>query len=128
MGVSPYDKLSHCVTCGSENLECPGHFGHIELMLPVYNPFLIDRLLKLLRSKCFHCHKFRISKEKAKCFEVCFTLIKLGYVEEAKRYKEIFDSKVLRTKKLQKTKVSTDLSEMTSRKASDSTVMIKESE
>ena len=26
-----------------------GHIGHVELLLPVYNPFIIDRLLKLLR-------------------------------------------------------------------------------
>ena len=38
-----------CVTCGQEGLSCPGHIGHIELILPVYNPFLMDILLKLLK-------------------------------------------------------------------------------
>lgn len=63
MGVSPYDKFTRCETCGSEGLDCPGknismkillisslgHMGHVELLLPVYNPFMIDKLLKLLR-------------------------------------------------------------------------------
>ena len=36
------------------------------------------------RSKCFHCHKLKISKEKRKNFEIMLTLIKLGYITEAK--------------------------------------------
>ena len=26
-----------CKTCGQKNMNCPGHFGHIELARPVYN-------------------------------------------------------------------------------------------
>ena len=44
LGVSPYEKYSRCQTCGQEGLACPGHQGHISLLLPVYNPFLMDRL------------------------------------------------------------------------------------
>ena len=65
MGVSPYDKFAKCVTCGQEGLTCPGHMGHIELLLPVYNPFLMDKIHKLLRSKCFTCHRLRIAEEKS---------------------------------------------------------------
>ena len=32
--------------------------GHIDLMVPVYNPLLIVHLFKLLRCKCFSCHKY----------------------------------------------------------------------
>lgn len=73
-------------------MECPGHSGHIELLLPVYNPFLVDRLLKLMRSKCFYCHKLRIPAEKVKQYLVIFTLIKLGYVIEAREFKKIVES------------------------------------
>src|ERR1035437_9891234 len=48
MGVSPYDHLSKCVTCGLGELYCPGHLGHIELTAPVYNVFLFTVLHKLL--------------------------------------------------------------------------------
>jgi DNA-directed RNA polymerase I subunit RPA1 len=30
-----------CETCGLSAARCPGHFGHIELPVPVYNPLLI---------------------------------------------------------------------------------------
>lgn len=96
MGVSPYDRISRCVTCGQEGTECPGHSGHIELLLPVYNPLLTERLLRLIKSKCFSCHKLRIPKEKIKNFWVIFSLIKLGYVLEAREFKAIIDSKPYR--------------------------------
>lgn len=29
-----------CATCGLPGAACPGHFGHVELPVPVYNPLL----------------------------------------------------------------------------------------
>ncbi len=54
-----------------------------------------------------------------KNYQVLFTLVKLGFILEAKRYKEILDSKILKFAKSKKP--STDFSDITSRKASDST-------
>jgi DNA-directed RNA polymerase II subunit RPB1 len=31
------DRSVACGTCGEEMLECPGHFGHIELAVPVFH-------------------------------------------------------------------------------------------
>lgn len=31
------DRGTQCATCGEDYLECPGHFGHIELAVPVYH-------------------------------------------------------------------------------------------
>jgi DNA-directed RNA polymerase beta' subunit len=30
-----------CVTCKLQASICPGHFGHVELPVPVYNPLLL---------------------------------------------------------------------------------------
>ena len=30
-----------CATCQQQASVCPGHFGHIELPVPVYNPLLL---------------------------------------------------------------------------------------
>ncbi len=54
MGVSPYERYSKCVTCGQDGLGCQGHLGHVQLLLPVYNPFLMDKLHKLLTYHHFH--------------------------------------------------------------------------
>jgi DNA-directed RNA polymerase II subunit RPB1 len=35
-------KDSKCLTCQGDMIDCPGHFGHIELACPVYHVGLID--------------------------------------------------------------------------------------
>ena len=64
MGVSPYEKNATCETCGQEEFDCPGHLGHIELSMPVYNCFLMNYLHKILRTKCWHCHKIKFPEHK----------------------------------------------------------------
>ena len=34
MGTTEMGKV--CGTCGQNNMDCPGHFGHIELARPVF--------------------------------------------------------------------------------------------
>jgi DNA-directed RNA polymerase I subunit RPA1 len=60
MGPSVFDKLAKCETCGLESSICNGHPGHVEFVAPLYNPFLLNILFKLLKSKCFDCHRLRI--------------------------------------------------------------------
>ena len=54
-----------CETCGLGYQECPGHFGHIELAVPAFNPLLFPQLFKLLRAKCWYCNQFRLPKKAA---------------------------------------------------------------
>ena len=64
MGLSPFDKFCKCVTCGEDEIGCPGHCGHIELIMPIYNVFLINYLYKLLKVKCYFCHKVKLTNNK----------------------------------------------------------------
>lgn len=48
MGVGPMDRVGVCPTCLGNEQDCPGHLGHIKLVLPVYNLFLIKDVHKLL--------------------------------------------------------------------------------
>ena len=61
MGTTDMGKI--CNTCGLDNLQCPGHFGHIELARPVYNYHFIDITLKILKCICFRCGKLKVNKE-----------------------------------------------------------------
>ena len=61
MGTTDMGKV--CNTCGLDNLECPGHFGHIELARPVFNYHFIDITQKVLKCICFRCGKLKINKE-----------------------------------------------------------------
>jgi len=51
------DRQYICRTCNQNALNCPGHFGHIELATPVYHILYLKQLVKLLQSICFNCYK-----------------------------------------------------------------------
>ncbi|HPP45652.1 MAG TPA: DNA-directed RNA polymerase subunit A', partial [Methanomassiliicoccaceae archaeon] len=44
-----------CKTCGNKVDECPGHFGHIDLAMPVIHVGLVKEIKKLLQSTCRSC-------------------------------------------------------------------------
>jgi DNA-directed RNA polymerase II subunit RPB1 len=44
-----------CETCGQTNKNCPGHWGHIKLEEPCYNPEYIDIVLGILKCICISC-------------------------------------------------------------------------
>ena len=57
------DKNSNCLTCGSNFADCPGHFGHIELVKPVFHVGFIEVCRKILRCICFNCTKLLAPKD-----------------------------------------------------------------
>lgn len=90
MGVSPFDSGAMCPTCGLTSNHCPGHHGHIQLVAPIYNPFMIKEMYRLMKSKCFHCHRLRISDWKMNVYGNVLKLIKAGEVIESQRLKHYF--------------------------------------
>eukprot|EP01088_Endostelium_zonatum_P006247 TRINITY_DN18354_c0_g1_i1.p1 TRINITY_DN18354_c0_g1~~TRINITY_DN18354_c0_g1_i1.p1 ORF type:complete len:1704 (-),score=470.71 TRINITY_DN18354_c0_g1_i1:9-5120(-) len=73
--MGPFGQFIPCETCGLVGFKCPGHLGHIELVLPVYNPLYFHTLVRLLKVQCFNCHKFRVNREVIKaCIKVMIKL------------------------------------------------------
>lgn len=58
MGVTSRDQ--NCFTCIGDMVDCPGHFGHIELARPVYHIGLLDAVRKVLKIVCFNCSRILI--------------------------------------------------------------------
>ena len=63
-------------------MNCPGHCGHIDLDVPVYNPLMFPAMFLLLRSKCLYCHKFRMDAVKVRQYLVKLKLLELGNIVE----------------------------------------------
>ena len=61
MGTTEMGKV--CGTCGQNNMNCPGHFGHIELARPIYHYQFISLILKILKCTCIQCSKLLVNKE-----------------------------------------------------------------
>jgi DNA-directed RNA polymerase II subunit RPB1 len=64
MGVLENGKL--CRSCGLNNHQCPGHFGHYKLSRPVYYIQFFKMVQKVLRCVCIKCGKLLINKLTAK--------------------------------------------------------------
>jgi len=62
--LGPMDRNSLCATCSLPHHACPGHTGHIELAVPVYNPVLFPSMYQILRATCFCCHKFKLASHR----------------------------------------------------------------
>ena len=89
MGVGPYDRFGKCPTCNKNEKTCQGHFGHIRLILPIYNLFLMRSLEKLLRIKCFSCHRILLNQMKVKEFGNLFRLLQFGKIPEFVKLEEL---------------------------------------
>lgn len=55
-----------CKTCDKNVWECPGHFGHFKLEVPIVNPIFINDVANVLRCLCFNCYKFILSEDHLK--------------------------------------------------------------
>lgn len=72
------------LSCSTCNLKfgCPGHCGHVELPVHVYNPTFMDQCLRLLRAKCVYCHKLKMSRNEVNRYSCKLTLVKYGLLKE----------------------------------------------
>ncbi len=52
-----------CKTCGGKVDECPGHFGHIELALPVIHVGYVKEIKMLLDATCPRCGRLKLPEE-----------------------------------------------------------------
>ena len=46
-----------CATCSSYMDDCPGHFGHIVLKQPFYQPFFLNHIYKIVQKSCWSCFR-----------------------------------------------------------------------
>ena len=65
MGVTETGEI--CNTCGQKNVNCPGHFGHLELARPIFHYHFIQTTLKIMKCVCYKCSKLLIDKESELC-------------------------------------------------------------
>ena len=54
------DMYLPCNTCGCNSYECPGHFGHTDLSMPVFHFGFLNHLKNRLQCICLKCSKLLI--------------------------------------------------------------------
>ncbi|KJE89112.1 RNA polymerase I largest subunit [Capsaspora owczarzaki ATCC 30864] len=76
--LGPIDSDATCRTCNLASTHCPGHVGHIELALPVYNPIFFKDMFQLLRCICLNCGAFKGVPVTLRLAEVRLQLLEHG--------------------------------------------------
>uniref|UniRef100_A0A6C0EMI0 DNA-directed RNA polymerase n=1 Tax=viral metagenome TaxID=1070528 RepID=A0A6C0EMI0_9ZZZZ len=72
-----------CLTCGLKKA-CPGHFGYIELALPILHPMYTKMIVAFLRCFCKKCYRLLLSEEQ-------LTLAGLTRYKKERRFLKILE-------------------------------------
>lgn len=93
------DRQFKCQTCNGDILTCPGHFGHIDLVVPVYHISFMKTVLKIIQCVCYECsaclydQECPITKRDKRFKYICEKIKKSDCpVCEAKQPKYMFES------------------------------------
>ncbi len=57
-----------CATCGGKVDECPGHFGHIELAMPVVHVEFVKEIKMFLDATCKRCSRIKLTNEEIETY------------------------------------------------------------
>ncbi|MGQ9538264.1 MAG: DNA-directed RNA polymerase subunit A' [Candidatus Bathycorpusculaceae bacterium] len=60
------EPRQRCKTCGNTAIRCPGHFGHIELVVPIIHIDFSRIIYDLLRTTCRNCGRILLSEDSIK--------------------------------------------------------------
>ncbi|KRT85876.1 hypothetical protein AMK59_2987, partial [Oryctes borbonicus] len=72
-----------CGTCFQNIYQCPGHYGHIELPLPVINPVFSKIIATILKITCFSCYRIQIPESIKHSLSTQIKLADRGLLTEA---------------------------------------------
>ena len=77
------DPGLRCRSCGGRPGECPGHFGHIDLIAPVIHVGFAKLIRKILRGICRDCSRLMLKDNEKKMYlEQIQTMEKLGQMTD----------------------------------------------
>jgi DNA-directed RNA polymerase beta' subunit len=68
LGTTDMNRV--CDTCGENSSECPGHMGHTELPMAVYNYGLLDYCKSVLSCVCLKCSQLLIPQESKEIIQI----------------------------------------------------------
>lgn len=87
MGTS--SNATNCATCGKSLSECIGHFGYIDLVLPVFHVGYFKAVINILQSICKKCSCVMLSKADKLQYRFKVVNPNLGYLDRKALRKQI---------------------------------------
>nr|GMD59858.1 DNA-directed RNA polymerase iii subunit 1 [Ipomoea batatas] len=66
--LGPPNKTKTCQTCNGDFKQCPGHFGYLNLALPVYNVGYLTMIVDILKCICKGCSRILLGEKERQYF------------------------------------------------------------
>ena len=88
MGMSI--KKARCDTCGLELADCVGHFGHVQLALPVFHVGYFKKTMTVLQCICKTCSRVLLPEEERRMFSKRLRNSGLDSVQRAAILKSVY--------------------------------------
>jgi DNA-directed RNA polymerase beta' subunit len=69
--MGPNQNGELCKTCGFDIIRCIGHFGYIELSVPIIHPLFYRETVNIAKCLCYHCHRLMCTPENFESWKGC---------------------------------------------------------
>ncbi|KAH6755754.1 nuclear RNA polymerase C1 [Perilla frutescens var. hirtella] len=66
--MGPPNKNGKCETCGGDFSSCPGHYGHLNLGLPVFNVGYLSTIVDIMKCICKKCSIILLDEKERRDF------------------------------------------------------------
>lgn len=83
-GTIDYSQI--CSVCFEKHDGCLGHIGHIEFVLPVFNPLFYKDLQELLNLVCYNCYGLCYSEDVIFLLKHIYQLKSLNEIESSNKF------------------------------------------
>ncbi|XP_067885420.1 DNA-directed RNA polymerase I subunit RPA1 [Heterodontus francisci] len=113
LALGPADSKEVCGTCAQDYNNCPGHMGHIDLPLTVYNPLFFDKLYLMIRGSCLNCHMLTCPRAMMYLLLNQLQVIDIGAIEAVYELEEVLNKVLERNSKATVDEIQTALNEHT---------------
>jgi len=89
MGTS--QKAHNCKTCGKGLADCVGHFGYVDLELPVYHVGYFRSIIQVLQTICKTCARVMLKPEDLELFRERLKAPNMPYLTKKALRKKILE-------------------------------------
>ena len=107
--LGPIDQGDVCAYCVLPYSSCPGHWGHITLPMPVFNPVFFQLLLQvliffifiiynhsihvqILRGACIECHRFLFNRDLFALFKLQLEAVTIDRLDIYSELEQVFST------------------------------------
>ncbi|XP_019198099.1 PREDICTED: DNA-directed RNA polymerase III subunit 1-like isoform X2 [Ipomoea nil] len=87
--MGPPNKTKSCATCNGDFKECPGHYGYLNLALPVFNVGYLPIIIDILKCICKGCSRILLGEKERLDFLRKMRNTKLEHLKKNELFKRV---------------------------------------